>query len=40
MSKDLAKDKILIDKAYEIARNRRYDEYQRALPNMVYEFFD
>ena len=43
-SKDLAKKtishKILIDRAYEIARNRNYDGYQRALASMVYKFFD
>ena len=43
-SKDLAKrtisDKILKDRAYEIARNRNYDGYQRALARMVYKFFD
>ena len=43
-SKDLAKrtisDKILKDRAQEIARNCGYDEYQRALASMVYKFFD
>ena len=43
-SKDLAKitisDKILKDILYEIARNRNYDEYQRALASMVYKFLD
>ena len=39
-SKDLAKDKILKDRAYEIARNRGYYGYQRALASMVYRFFD
>ena len=43
-SKDLAKrtilDKILKDRAYEIARNRRYDGYQRALASTVYKFSD
>ena len=43
-SKDLAKrtvsDKILKDRAYEIARNRKHDEYQRALASMVYKFFN
>ena len=43
-SKDLAKrtisDKILQDRAYEIARNRGYDGYQRALASMVCKFFD
>ena len=33
-------DKILRDRAYEIARNRKYDGYQRALASMVYKFFD
>ena len=41
-SKDLAKrtisDKILKDRAYEIARNRKYVGYQRALASMVYKF--
>ena len=39
-SKDLAKDKILKDRAYEIARNRGYYGYQRASASMVYRFFD
>ena len=28
------------NRAYEIARNRKYDGYQRALASMVYKFFD
>ena len=28
------------DRAYEIARNRKYDGYLRALATMVYKFFD
>ena len=43
-SKDLAKrtqsDRVLKDKAYEIANNPKYDEYQRGLASMVYKFFD
>ena len=43
-SEDLAKwtilDKILKDRANEIARNRGFDGYQRALESMVYKFFD
>ena len=43
-SKDLAKraisDKVLKGRAYEIARNRKYDKYQRALASMDYKFFD
>ena len=33
-------DKILRDKAYDIASNPEYDGYQRGLPSMVYMFFD
>ena len=42
--KDLAKrtqpDKILRDKAFEIASNPKYDGYQTRLASMVYKFFD
>ena len=42
--KDLAKrtaaDKVLWDKAFEIASDQKYDEYQRRLASMVYKFFD
>ena len=33
-------DKVLRDKAYDIARNPEYDGYQRGLASMVYRFFD
>ena len=33
-------DKVLRDKAYDIASNPKYDGYQRALASMVYKFFD
>ena len=33
-------DKALIDKAYDIASNPKYDGYQRGLASMVYKFFD
>ena len=33
-------DKVLRDKAYNIARNPEYDGYQRGLASMVYTFFD
>ena len=32
--------KVLIDKAYDIASNSKYDGYQRGLASMVYNFFD
>ena len=31
---------MLIDKAFNIARNSKYDGYQCGLPSMVYKFFD
>ena len=41
--KDLARrrvsDKILIDKAFNIAKNPKYDGYQWGLASMVYNFF-
>ena len=33
-------DKVLKDKAYNIASNPEYDGYQRGLASMVYKFFD
>ena len=42
--KDLARrtasDKVLRDKAFNIAKNPKYDGYQRGLASMVYKFFD
>ena len=43
-SKNLTKrtiaDKILRDKAFNIAKDQKYDGYQRELASMVYKFFD
>ena len=33
-------DKVLRDKAYDIASNPEYDGYQRGFASMVYRFFD
>ena len=42
--KDLAKrtasDKVLRDKAFNIAKGPKYDGYQRGLASMVYNFVD
>ena len=35
-----ASDKILRDKLSNIAKNPKYDRYQRGLASMVYKFFD
>ena len=43
-SKDLTKrtaaDKILKNKAFDIAKDPKYDGYQRGLASMIYKFFD
>ena len=33
-------DKVLCDKAFNIAKNPKYDGYLRGLTSMVYKFFD
>ena len=42
--KDLARrtssDKLLCNKAFNIAKNPKYDGCQRDLASMVYKFFD
>ena len=37
--KRTASDKILRDKAFSIAKNTKYDGYQRGLASMVYKLF-
>ena len=37
--KDLPK-RTAADKAFKIASDQKYDEYQRRLASMVYKFFD
>ena len=43
-SKNLAKrtqsDKVSRDKAFKIASDPKYDDYQRGLASMVYKFID
>ena len=38
--KRTASDKIEKDKAFNNAKNPKYDEYQRGIASMVYKFFD
>ena len=42
--KDLARrtasDKVLRDKAFNIANDPKYDGYQKGLASMVYKLFD
>ena len=38
LTKRTAADKVLRDKAFNIAKNPEYDGYQRGLASMVYKF--
>ena len=40
LAKRLASDKVLRDKAFNIAKNKKYDGYQGGLDSMIYKFFD
>ena len=40
LNRRTAADKVLRDKAFNIAKDPKYDGYQRGLASMVYTFFD
>ena len=40
LARKAASDKVLKDKAFNIAKNPKYEGYQRGLASMVYKFFD
>ena len=40
LTRRTASDKALRDKAFNIAKNPKYDGYQRGLSSMVYKIFD
>ena len=40
LTKRTAADKVLKNKAFNIAKDPKYDGYQRGLASMVYTFFD
>ena len=39
LTRRTATDRILRDKAFDIAKNPRYDRYQRDLSSMISKFF-
>ena len=39
-SRRTAADKVLCDKAFDIAKDPKYDGYQCGLTSMVYKVFD
>ena len=40
LARRTASNKVLRNKAFNIAKNLKYDGYQRGLASMVYKFFD
>ena len=40
LTRRTASDTILHDKAFNIAKNPKHDDYQQGLASMVYDFFD
>ena len=40
LTKRTAADKVLKNKAFNVAKNPKYDRYQRGLASMAYKFFD
>ena len=40
LKKRTAAEKCLRDRAFNIAKNPKYDRYQRGLASMVYKLFD
>ena len=40
LTKRTASDKILRDKAFNIAKNKKWDWHQSGLTSMIYKFFD
>ena len=40
LSRRTASDNVLRDKAFNIAKNPKYDGYERGLVSMVYKFCD
>ena len=39
LTRRTAFDKTLRDKAFNIAKNTKYDGYQRGIASLVYQFF-
>ena len=40
LARRITSDKVLRDKAFNIAKNPNYGGYQRGLASIVYKFFD
>ena len=40
LARRIASDKVLRDKAFNFAKNAKYDGYQKEIASTVYKFFD
>ena len=40
LARKTVSDKGIRDKAFNIAKNPKYDRYQRGIASMVYKFFN
>ena len=40
LTRRTASDKVLHDKTFNIAKNPKYDEYERGFTSVVYKFCD
>ena len=40
LNRRTAADKVLSDKAFDIAKDPKYDGYELGLASLVYKFFD
>ena len=40
LARRIASDKVLRDKAFNFAKNAKYDGHQKEIASMVYKFFD
>ena len=40
LSRRTTSDTVLRNKAFNIAKNQKYDQYQNGLASVVYTFFD
>ena len=40
LTRKTASDKILLEKAFNIAKNSKYNGYQKGLALMIYKYFD
>ena len=40
LTRRIASNKVLCDKAFGVTKNRKYDKFQRFLTSLIYKSFD